>query len=137
LIILDTNVVSALMSGKEPRVQAWVDLQSGPGLFITAVSLYELRYGVLRLPQGRRRDELEARLRIVSDRTLAGRVLPFDADAAEAMARLQADRESRGRVVEQADAQIAGIAIARRAAVCTRNVRHFEDAGVPVVNPWG
>lgn len=53
------------------------------------------------------------------------------------MARLQATREARGRVVEHPDAQIAGIAIARGAAVCTRNVRHFEDAGVPVVNPWG
>ena len=137
MIVLDTNVVSALMRDPvEFKVVEWLDRQDTSAIFLSAISLQELRYGVLRLPAGRRRSELNEKLQLVLEEILPGRIVPFDREAAEATSRLQAAREARGRTVEPPDAQIAGIAIARRASICTRNVRYFEDAGVPVVNPW-
>jgi len=106
-------------------------------LWISSVALMEVRLGLLISPVGRKRAAREAAFERLTGEIIRNRVAPFNAEAAEAAARLYAERQTRGRVVGTADTQIAGIAIARRAAVCTRNVRHFEDAGVPVVNPWG
>ena len=67
---------------------------------------------------------------------LQNRVLFFDTQAAAYCAQLAADRKSRGRPVDMRDTFIAGIALARRATLATRNVLHFDDVSVPVVNPW-
>ena len=138
MIVLDTNVLSALMrTAPDPVVIAWLDRQPGESVWITSVTLFEVRFGLARLPAGRRRRTLEeAFSRLLAD-DLDHRVLDFDTAAAGAAAALAADRERAGRPADLRDTLIAGIAMVRRATIATRNVRHFADLDVPVVDPWG
>ena len=137
MIILDTNVLSALMrQTPEAPVVAWLDRQPAESIWITSVTLFEARLGLVLLPKGRRRQSLEAAFgRLLKD-DLEDRVLDFDSAAATEAALLAAERQKFGRPVDMRDTQIAGIALARRAALATRNVRHFRDLKVPVVDPW-
>jgi predicted nucleic acid-binding protein len=137
VIILDTNVLSALMrTPAEAVVVTWLDAQSADSVWISSIPAFETRFGLGLLPKGRRRTGLERAFDSVLSIDLANRVLPFDAPAAAAAARLAADRQRSGRPVDLRDALIAGIALARRATIATRNTRHFEGLEVPVVNPW-
>ncbi|MGE4112068.1 MAG: type II toxin-antitoxin system VapC family toxin [Burkholderiales bacterium] len=137
MIILDTNVLSALMRAvPDVPVIDWLDRQPPESVWITSVTLFELRYGLNLLPKGRRRQELESAFeRLLSD-DLENRVLDFDSAAASAAAVLTATRQRAERPVDVRDTQIAGIALARRATLATRNVQHFRDLKVPLVNPW-
>jgi len=137
VIILDTNVLSALMRQEpEPSVLHWLDLQAPESIWITSITLFESRLGLALVPDGRRRRSLEAAFGRLLEQDLENRVLPFDSEAALQAAALAADRRRVGRPVDIRDTQIAGIAQARRATVATRNVRHFEGLTVPVINPW-
>lgn len=137
MIILDTNVLSALMQHKpDPRVVAWLDDQPAESIWLSSITVFEARFGMALLPAGRRKDLMEQRFEALVQDDLQNRVLLFDIHAAAQAAQLAADRKSRGRPVDMRDTFIAGIALARRATVATRNVRHFEDLSVPVVNPW-
>lgn len=137
MIILDTNVLSALMRGAhEAQVVAWLDRQPAESVWITSVTLFEARLGLALLPKGRRRQTLEEAFATVVDEDLDNRILDFDSAAAIAAASLAAERQRAGRQVDIRDTQIAGIAIARHAALATRNVRHFRDLNVPVIDPW-
>lgn len=138
MIVLDTNVLSALMR-REPEalVVAWLDRQPADSIWITSITLFEARFGLALLPRGRRRQALESAFdRLLAD-DLENRVLDFDSAAAAAAASLAAERKKAGRPVDMRDTQIAGIALARRATLATRNVRHFADLQVPVTDPWG
>jgi predicted nucleic acid-binding protein len=136
VIILDTNVLSALMRNKpDEAVVAWLDRQPADSIWITTITAFEIRYGLALLPASRRRRALETAFARVVTEDLANRVLDFDLPAAHAAAALAASRHRAGRPVDLRDTQIAGIAMARRATVATRNVRHFADLDVPVVNP--
>ena len=137
MIVLDTNVLSALMQrAPDPRVVDWLDRQPAPDVWTTTVTLFEARYGIRLLPPGQRRDRLVAAFEEALAEELEGRVLAFDAPAAAAAAELAAARRAAGRPVDVRDTLIAGIARARRAVIATRNVRHFEGCGVEVVDPW-
>lgn len=137
MIILDTNVLSALMhSTPQPEVVAWLDKQPPESVWITSITAFEARMGMQLLPAGRRRLALESALAQLLAEDLENRVLPFDDAAATEAAQVAARRQRAGRPVDFRDTQIAGIALARRAVVATRNVRHFEDLSVRVVNPW-
>ena len=137
MIVLDTNVLSALMQRRpDPRVVDWLDRQPVADVWTTTVTLFEARYGIQLLPPGQRRDRLVAAFEEALAEELEGRVLAFDAPAAAAAAELAAARRAAGRPVDVRDTLIAGIARARRAAIATRNVRHFEGCGVEVVDPW-
>jgi len=137
LILLDTNVLSALMrSPLDPGVRAWMDRQPESSIWTTSLTILELRSGVLLLPQGRRRAELVAALDAVLAQDIEGRIASFDAAAAEHAAALDVLRRTRGRVTELRDTMIAGIALATKATLATRNIGHFADLAVPVVNPW-
>lgn len=137
MIILDTNVLSALMRrAPEAPVVAWLDRQPAESIWITSVTLFEARLGLALLPKGRRRQGLEAAFAQMLKDDLEERVLDFDGAAAGEAALLAAERQKRGRPVDMRDTQIAGIALARRATLATRNVRHFRDLKVPVVDPW-
>jgi toxin FitB len=137
MIVLDANVVSALMRPAEDVAAArWLDDQSPLSIWTTAITVLEVRFGLLRLPAGQRRAGLVARFDHVVERLIGKRVLPFDAEAAEHSARLLASLLSVGRPAQSNDAQIAGIALSRNATLATRNVRHFEGLGFAVVNPW-
>jgi hypothetical protein len=137
VIILDTNVLSVLMQkAPEARVIAWLDRQPAESVWITSITLFESRLGLALLPKGRRRQTLEAAFSRLLKEDLENRVLDFDGDAATEAALLAAERQKAGRPVDMRDTQIAGIALARHATLATRNVRHFQDLKVPVVDPW-
>lgn len=137
MIILDTNVLSALMrQAPETSVVAWLDRQPAESVWITSITLFEARLGLALLPKGRRRQTLEGAFAQLLQEDLENRVLDFDSAAATEAASLAAERQKAGRPVDMRDTQIAGIALARRATLATRNVRHFQDLNVPVVNPW-
>ncbi len=137
MIILDTNVLSALMqTTPDPLVVTWLDRQPAESVWITSITVFEARLGLALLPQGRRRRALEAAFDRLLEDDLENRVLDFDAAAATSAASLAADRQRAGRPADMRDTQIAGIALARHATLATRNVRHFANLKVPVVDPW-
>lgn len=138
MIVLDTNVLSELMRGRPAaRVLRWVDAQDAGALAITSITVAELLYGVARLADGARKDELAEAVRGLVRDDFAGRVLPFDAPAAERYAELVSERERQGRPVSTADAQIAAICRLHDAELATRNVRDFGATGVRLLDPWG
>ena len=107
------------------------------GVFTTTLTQAEIFYGLALLPAGRRRDDLLAAARPMFDVDLAGRVLPFDTEAASAYPEIAAGRKQDGKPISQIDAQIAAIVRSRGARLATRNVRDFADCGITVVDPWG
>lgn len=136
MIVLDTNVVSEFMRAEPaPDVLAWLRANSAKGLHTTAVTVAEIRYGIARLPEGRRRESLhQAANEIFS--AFPRQVLPFDIAAANAYADVVAARESAGNPINGFDAQIAAICRSQAATLATRNVKDFSDTGIAVVNPW-
>ena len=137
MIVLDTNVLSALMrSEPDPEVVAWLDAQPAESLWTTAVTVLEVRTGLELQAPSRRREHLESAFADLLRIDLEGRVLPFDTEAADAAGRLVAARQRAGRGIEIRDAQIAGTTLARKATLATRNTRHFSDLGLRLVDPW-
>ena len=137
MILLDTNVISAFIRPEpDQTVKSWLDLQPPESMWTTSISVYELRFGIELLAVGRRRQLLEEALTKALEEDFDGRVIPFDVAAADAAGRIGATRRQLGRTIEVRDVQIAGIAIAREAKLATRNIRHFEDLGIDLINPW-
>jgi predicted nucleic acid-binding protein len=137
MIVLDSNVISALMQPHQNGgVCGWLDRQPRATLWTTSVSILKIRGGLLLLPEGRRKAALMAAFDRVLVELFIGRILPFDHEAAENSARIQADRIRRGINKETRDTQIAGIVMSRRATLATRNVRDFQDLDIPLVDPW-
>ena len=137
MIILDTNVLSALMrQTPDAAVVDWLDRQPADSVWLSSITVFEVRFGLALLPKGRRRSALERAFESVLTDDLANRVLDFDTVAAATAAQLAADRQRAGRAVDLRDTLIAGIALARRATIATRNTKHFDGLDVPVINPW-
>lgn len=137
MIVLDTNVLSALMrTSPEAIVVEWLDRQPSDSVWLTSITVFEARFGLALLPKGRRRSSLERAFDRVLTEDLSSRVLTLDEMAAVTAAQLAAERQRSGRSVDLRDTLIAGIAQSRRATLATRNTRHFEGLDVPVVNPW-
>jgi predicted nucleic acid-binding protein len=137
VIILDTNVISELLTpSPNTLVIEWLSAQPPMSVFTTAVTEAEILYGLRLLPEGRRRHDLEEAIAPIFGEDLAGRVLPFDRDAADLYATIATDRRRAGRPISQFDAQIAAIALSRGASVATRNVPDFAGIGLVIVNPW-
>lgn len=136
MIILDTNVLSAVMMARPPKVVVdWLDSLPRNSVWTTAVTVFEIEYGLRRLPDGKRRHSLQEGFRSLMAETLGGRVLPFDARAALAAAEISAAFAASGRRVEIRDMQIAGISRAHRALLATRNVKDFAQA-CEIKDPW-
>jgi toxin FitB len=137
MLILDTNVLSALMRDPhDDQVRLWLDRQSRQIVWTTSITVMELRHGIELLAEGWKRTALEQAMdRLISEK-LNGRVASLDQVAAETTGRLLATRQRAGRGIEIRDTMIAGIALAAHATLATRNTRHFADLAVPVVNPW-
>ena len=135
MILLDTNVLSELTKPRpSARVLAWLEVNE-PLLAVPAVALAELRYGIARLPPGRRRSSLLRFWRMTCDR-FRGRIFAFDQRAAEIYGDVAARAEQSGTRLNIADGQIAAIALVHRMRVATRDVGDFKASGVSVVNPW-
>lgn len=135
MIILDSDVLSDAIRA-DGRVLSWLDRQPSTSIWTTAITVFEIRYGLAVMPAGRRRTERQIAFERLIDEKLEGRVLSFDKPAAEAAAVLMAVRHGDGRMRESRDTMIAGIALAHNAALATRNIRHFDDLRVPVIDPW-
>jgi toxin FitB len=137
VIILDTNVLSALMRTiPDAAVLHWLDRQPAASVWITSITLFETRFGLALLPAGRRRQVLEAAFDDLLREDLENRILDFDSAAATAAASLAAARQKSGRPVDMRDTQIAGIVLARRATLATRDIRHFVDLKISIIDPW-
>lgn len=138
MIILDTNVVSETMRHlPSSAVIAWLDDQPRTDLYLCAPVVAEIGYGIARLKDSRRKRELLTVYRQVVDRAFEGRILPFDAVAAEAYAELVAKLESGGKTIDVIDAMIAAIAQSNGATLATRNTVHFKHVGLSLINPFG
>jgi len=136
MIILDTNVLSALMQqAPDKRVVTWLDNQPVTSIWTTSITVFEVRFGLLIMALGKRCSLLiEAFGRVLEK--IDHRVISFDVAAAERTSDLMASRRAKGRACELRDTMIAGIALAHHATLATRNTAHFDDTAVPLVNPW-
>jgi len=136
MIVIDTNAVSELMRPSPSlALLDWLSRQAAGELYTTAITVAEIRYGLERLPGGRRKDRLQA----AADEAFAAfseYVLPFDVGAAVHYARIARHRDEAGRPIEGSGAQIAAICRAHRAALATRNIEDFQETGVDVIDPW-
>ena len=137
MILLDTNVLSALMQRQpDQTVVAWLDEQPSESIWTTTITVFEVRMGLELLAEGHRRTRLGQEFDKLLAEDLDGRVQVFDRAAADAAGTIAASRQRAGRTVEIRDVQIAGIVGARKATLATRNVRHFEGLGIRLVDPW-
>lgn len=136
-IVVDTCVVSEPPKPRpDARVERWFQQQAPRDLFIASVVLAELAAGVYRLPQGARRSRHEAWLERIAGTEFAGRILPFDDEAAWIYGRIVARSYAQGRPPDIGDAQIAATALRHGMAVATRDIDGFAPFGVDLVDPW-
>jgi len=124
------------MDPEDSRVVAWLDNQPSESIWTTAVTIFEIRFGLALLASGRRKRQISDAFGKVLDEDLQGRILPFDHEAAAEAANRAAERRAIGKPLDFRDIEIAGIVSARRATLATRNVRHFIDLGIELVDPW-
>lgn len=137
MILIDTNVISELWKAEpNPDLLAWIDAQTVETLYLSAITVAELRFGLATMPEGKRRTIYQERLEKEVLPTFAGRVLPFDLDASQAYADLMARARAAGKAIGKADGYIAATATASGLMVATRDIGPFEAAGLKIVNPW-
>lgn len=136
MIVVDTNVASELMRPSPAvAVRDWVRSHHARELCTTAITVAEIRYGIERLPGGRRKEALRAAA-VEIFAMFADQILSFDVAAAEQYALVVSERDGLGLPSDGFDAQIAAICRARGAALATRNLADFHETGVEVINPW-
>ena len=137
MIVLDTNVLSeCLRPAPDARVMAWMAAQPSGSLFTTTVVEAEILYGIRLLAEGARKTALASAVSEIFAVDLAGRVIPFDRDCAEAFADIAASRKVSGQPISQFDAMIAAVTRSRGATLATRNQRDFADCGIGLIDPW-
>ena len=137
MIVLDTNVLSELMKARPAaKVLEWLAAQLVSSVYTTSITQAEILHGLLLLPPGRKRNNLEVAAQAMFEKDFSGRILPFGSDAAPLYARIAADRRKAGRPISHFDAQIAAIVRLSGAALATRNITDFQECGVTVINPW-
>lgn len=137
MIVLDTNVISeVLRKSPHPTVVEWIDAQAVQTLYLSAITIAELRFGAASMPAGKRRDSIQRSLEQQLFPLFVGRVLSFDMSASKVYAELMARARATGRAISSADGYIAATAAAKGMQVATRDISPFEAAGVGVINPW-
>jgi len=137
VIVLDTNVISELMRPQpEPRLLAWADGLDPDGVSITAMNEAEILHGLARLPDGRRKQQLQQSWDALAAELFAGRIWPFTNEAAHWYAELLRQRERLARPMATADAVIAATALAHGVSLATRDTADFAEIGLELINPW-
>jgi hypothetical protein len=137
VIILDSDVLSGLMRPvPDILLGAWMNRQPPESVWITAITIFEIRFGIDLLPTSRRKNQLEISFARCVQEDLQERILDFDREAARTAGEMAARRQLGGRAVEIRDIEIAGIVATRRATLATRNIRHFANLGIDLVDPW-
>jgi len=135
--LLDTNCISELVRIKpEPRVVAWMQAAEETLLYLSVLTLGEIRKGLAGLPQGKRRTSLEAWLEIELRARFAGRILPIDVSVADRWGLLAASAKREGRTLSAIDGLLAATALHHNLTVVSRDVSDFADKRVQVLNPW-
>lgn len=136
MIILDTNVVSALMRNSPERdVARWLDRQPPSSIWTTSITILEIQVGLRIMPAGKKQTFLSQGFEGLLNR-IQHRIAVFGEESARLAADLTAARQKKGRVGEVRDTLIAGIVLTHHARLATRNTSHFDDIGATVVNPW-
>jgi toxin FitB len=137
VIIVDTNVVTEVMKASPAAaVVSWLNARDSSALFLTAITVGEIRYGLRTMPRGLRRQRLEEGFERVITEAFTGRVLAFGEEAASHYGEVMGRRKELGRPLSVPEGQIAAIARVHGFAVATRNVRDFLDCGIEIVNPF-
>lgn len=137
MIVLDTNVISELWKVEpDSSVLTWIDSQMVETLYLSTITIAELRFGLATMPEGKRRTIYRDRLEREVLPVFTGRILSFDLDASQAYAQLMARAKEAGRAIGKADGYIAAAAAVRGLIVATRDASPFEAAGLRVINPW-
>lgn len=137
MFVLDTNVVSELMkTTPDTAVLGWLADHRAYGVYTTAITVAEIRLGIARLPDGRRKEQLSDAAGAVF-LAFADSVLPFDVTVAAAFyPEVVVGRATAGLPIDQADAMIAAICRVVKATLVTRNTKDFVETGLTLVNPW-
>jgi predicted nucleic acid-binding protein len=137
MILIDTNVISELWKAEpDPGVLAWIDAQAVETLFLSTITVAELRFGLATMPEGKRRSIYQDRLEREVLPAFSGRVLSFGLDTSQAYAALMAHAKAEGKAISKEDGYIAATASTRALSVATRDVAPFQAAGLTVINPW-
>lgn len=138
MILLDTNVISETMRpSPDPIVINWLDAQFEADVWISSISVAEIRLGVALLPEGKRKEMLNDLTETMFREDFSGKCLPFDCEASAGYAEIVSERHRQGHPISVEDAQIAAIALCGGLTLATRNVRDFAGIkGLDVVNPW-
>jgi predicted nucleic acid-binding protein len=135
--LVDTNCISEVVRVKpEPRVLAWIEAADESLLFLSVLTLGEIRKGLAALPQGRRRSRLETWLEVELQARFAGRILPIDVAVADRWGLLAANAKASGKALSTIDGLLAATAIQHNLTVVSRNVSDFAHVPVEVLNPW-
>jgi len=135
--LLDTNCISELVRLKpEPRVMAWMQAAEETLLYLSVLTLGEIRKGLAGLPQGKRRTNLETWREIELGARFAGRILPIDVPVADRWGLLAATAKREGKTLSTIDGLLAATALHHNLTVVSRNVSDFADTRVQVLNPW-
>lgn len=136
MIVVDTNVLSELMRpSPSQRVRGWLGEQRASDLFVTAISIAEILYGIERLADGKRKERFADLARELFTE-FEDQVLAFDQRAASVYASIVTFREALGAPINGFDAQIAAICATHNAALATRNTKDFENLDIPLIDPW-
>jgi len=136
-LLLDTNVPSELTrSQPDPRLMQWVRSAAHEDLYVSVITLGEIRKGFTMLPAGKRRQQLERWLAEEMEPWFEGRILPVDRRVADRWGILEGQRRLQGRPLNMADGLIAATSLEHDLTLVTRNVRDYDGLGVTLVNPW-
>lgn len=137
MILIDTNVISEPWKpAPAAEVIAWLDAQAIETLFISAISVAELRFGIASMPVGRRQTILHNRLEDEVLPHFVERILPFTLSTSRFYSDLMAGARVSGRAIGKADGLIAATAAERGLVVATRDTSPFKAAGLKIINPW-
>lgn len=136
--LLDTCLISEMVKKEpNPAVVSWLDEQDEQKLFLSVLNLGELQKGISKLPDGTRKNELQAWVALDLVERFTGRILEIDLETALCWGRLQGEAEQAGEKLPVMDSLIAATAAEHGLVVVTRNVRDIERCKVRVCNPWG
>ncbi len=135
--LLDTNCISEVVRSKpEPRVLDWMEAVDESLLYLSVLTLGEIRKGAAGLPQGKRRTQLESWLELDLQARFSGRILPIDPPVADRWGLLAAEAKRKGRMLSVVDGLLAATALHHNLTIVSRNVSDFANTQVPVLNPW-